>query len=347
MASSVSLEIISLQGLATISLGDDVGRAQNAMHAIDPDSKYHHPTFALYSEMLGGQLQFTKADPQKLYQIVAGKPAIHVAGEIIIGERLEDALTRLGVARFRDTLWSIVDLESEFVGGVPIADSKRPRKASTKELIARGTLWIKSLGMGLVLQHGRVELICVRKPADVPQIGCGELSEIHLKEQVAPELFPSIPRLSPLPKQAPNRPRNKFRKRVVFSLLAIALIAFPAIVVYRDLTAWQKAIAVTGTVIDTRPAGPFPEEIDVRYDAVGGATYTVTIESVYTTARANGEQVDLLYRPEAPERAMTRIKIRDDGWSVHPYALFGSVLLATFCLVSAFPEYIRLNKRRR
>lgn len=144
-----------------------------------------------------------------------------------------------------------------------------------------------------------------------------------------------------------NLPNKKFWKRVAFSLLAIGFVVFPAVVVYRDVTAWQKAIAVKGTVVETRPAGPFPDEIDVRYEVAGGASHTVTLGSAYTTARAKGDQVDLLYRPEAPERAMTRIKIRDDGWSVHPYVLFGSVLLATFCLVTAFPEYIRLNKRRR
>jgi hypothetical protein len=85
----------------------------------------------------------------------------------------------------------------------------------------------------------------------------------------------------------------------------------------------------------------------VQYEDTSGTTHTVTLGFAYTTARAKGETVDLLYRPEAPQRAMTRIKIADDGWSVHPYVLFGSVLLATFSLVTAFPEYIRLNSRRR
>lgn len=347
MHSAESLDIIPTQGLASISLGDDLWSAQSAMKAIDSDSNYHQPTLALYSEMLGGKLQFRKEPPQTLYQIVAGQPKVLVAGKTIIGERLEDALTRLGVVRFSDTLWSIVDIDSEFVGGVPLANGKRPRRASTKDLLAGGTLWITNLGLGLVLQYGRVELICVRKPADVPSVGCGELLEEHLLEQVDPEPFPSIPRLEPLPKQAPKPPKKKFWRRVIFSLLAIGLIAFPAIVVYSDITAWKKAIAVTGTVVDTRPAGPFPDEIDVQYEDVNGISHTVTLGFAYTTARAKDEKVDLLYRPEAPQRAMTRIKIADEGWSVHPYLLFGSVLLATISLVIAFPEYIRLNKRRR
>jgi hypothetical protein len=245
MSPAKSLEIIPTQGFGTISLGDDLESAQSAMHAIDADSHYHPQTLALYSEALGGQLQFTKEPPHALYQIVAGKPAILVAGETIIGERLEDALTRLDVAQFSDTLWSIVDIDSEFVGGVPLANGKRSRRASPKELLAGGTLWIKSLGLGLVLKYGRVELVCVRKPDDVPTVGCGELSEVHLKEQVDPQLFPSIPRPEPLPKRAPNPPKKKFWRRVIFSLLAIGFIAFPAIVVYSDLKAWEPRRAVS------------------------------------------------------------------------------------------------------
>lgn len=328
-------------------LGATLASVQSAMKAFDSDSNYHEPTLTLYSEALGGQLQFTKTSPHLLYQIVAGKPSVLIAGEKVIGERLEDALTQLGLKHWNDTLWSIVDVDSEFVGGVPLDDRKRPRKASAKELLAGGTLWIKSLGLGLVMKYGRVDLVCVRTSNDVPKVGCGELTEEHLIEQVDPNPFPSIPRNAPLPKQAPNPPKSKLRRRVIFSLLAVGFIAFPALVAYSDITAWQNAIAVTGTVIDTRPEGPFPDELDVQYEVAGGPSRTVTLGFAYTTARAKGDKVDLLYRPEIPQRAMTRIQIPDDGWSVHPYALFGSVMLATFCLVAAFPEYIRLHRRRR
>lgn len=340
------LNITPTQGLGTILLGASPDSAHSEMKAIDSAAHYYEPTLSIYSEVLGGQLQFTKAAPSSLYQIVAGKTAVLVAGEQIIGERLEDALVKLGVKQWSDTLWSIVGLDTELVGGVPRDDRTRPRKATAKELLAGGTLWIKSLGLGLVMKFGRVELVCVRTPADVPKVGCGELSEQQLLEQVAPERFPSIPRSAPLPKRGPNPPKKKLWRRVIFSLLAIGFMTFPAIVVYRDITAWQQAMVITGTVVETRPEGPFPDELDVQYEAAGGASHTITLGSAYTTARAKGDKVELLYRPEMPHQAMTRIKIQEDGWSIHPYALFGSVLCATFCLVAAFPEYIRLQDRR-
>jgi hypothetical protein len=99
--------------------------------------------------------------------------------------------------------------------------------------------------------------------------------------------------------------------------------------------------------VSTKPEGPFPDEIIVEYSIPESGKHSVTIPSTYTTAREIEQEVELLYLAERPERAMTRIQIRDEGWSVSPYLLFGSVGLATFFLHLAFPNHIRFGSRRR
>lgn len=136
-------------------------------------------------------------------------------------------------------------------------------------------------------------------------------------------------------------------RRIVFSVLAIVLFVAPALVVAFDLRAWNDATAVKGQVVAIRPEGPFPEELDVEYTLPNESPQQVTIRFNFTSARKVGDEVELLIRADWPKQPLTRIQIPDSGWSVSVYWLFGSLLLATFCLSWAFPEFIRVRQGRR
>lgn len=144
-----------------------------------------------------------------------------------------------------------------------------------------------------------------------------------------------------------RRPRRKPLTRLILSLVALVLIAAPVGIVWRDLKRWAAAPAVTGKVVRVLPEGPFPDVVTVEYQDQANHTHQVDISTNYATARKVGDTVDLFYLPDAPERAMTRIQQRDEGWSVSPYLLFGSLGAATFFLYFAFPEYLSLKRRKR
>lgn len=341
------VEIIPKHGLTIVRFGDTPLQAKSGLVEQRFACDYYEPTRTLYCEELKSEFNFTSGDAPELFQIIISDSQMLVIGRPVIEQRLDKVLLSLHVSTFSDTLWSYVDVCSEFVGGVLIDDAKRPRKCKPEALISEGTLWIKSLGLGLSLRHGMVESICMRRPEDVPQVGCGELQQEHLQDIISPKLFPSIgPSVSlPIP-QMLNRRRTSGATRMIAALMAVLFVAVPGWLIYRDITAWRNSIETIGTVIETRPPGPFPDELVVQYLTQDQKSRQVVLSTNYATAREVGETVDLLYRPERPDQAMTRVQTRDEGWSISPYLLFGSFAAATFCLAWAFPESIRLRSRR-
>ena len=141
------------------------------------------------------------------------------------------------------------------------------------------------------------------------------------------------------------RPLRKPSTRLVLSLAALALVAFPCWIVWKDLKQWDKALPASGKVVRTSPEGPFPDVLTIAYQDQSSQPHQVDIPTPYTTVRQVGDQVDLEYLPDAPSKAMTRIQRRDEGWSVSPYLLFGCLGAATLFLHFAFPEYISLRKK--
>lgn len=344
------LEITSAVGIGPIWLGCSPQDALGQLTNLGAEHNYHAPSHVIYCETIQGELQFTAGNSSRLFQVAVAEKELLVNGERVIGLRLDKALEILKVTTLSEGLWSAVDVDSEFADGVQIPDSKRLRKCNRESLLQTGTLWIKSLGLGLVLNLMQVQEVLLRMPEDVPRVGCGELTQADLDAiknhnpfaaYVSPPVEASaaswLPRLSAA---------KSLLTRVVLCAAAIALVAVPIGVVVTDIHSWQNANAVTGKVIQTLPPGPFPDFVIVEYVSADGETRKTKISTNYATAREVGEEVELLYRSDKPGHAMTRIQSRDEGLSVSPYLLFGSFALATFLLAWAFPEWISLKKRR-
>ena len=295
---------------------------------------------------------FDDSEPRCLRQLVLYDPQHQIHGKPVIGTRLDETLRALGTVDWQDTLWSAVDIESEYSNGTPLADSRRSKSYSTDGKLQDGTLWVLSLGVGIIMDMGRVNGLALRHPDDVPTVGCGPLDDETLlaarrvRAPAAIHVAPAQRAVKSAPVVKSNRVR--FALRLLLSLAAVALIVFPAVTVYRDIQGWKQSQATTGRVVETRPEGPFPDELVVEY-TVGNEERPrqVVIPDTYTTARQVGDEMELLYRAEHPEKAMTRIQIRDDGLTIPPQILFGCVAAASFCLVAAFPQHLRLGRRSR
>lgn len=357
------------QGWANIQLGFSVTdvRAALAIHGHAYDLSDDELTIDIYAPEV--TFYFDDSEPKKLVQMVFYDKDHRVDGQQVIGVSLAEALLPLNVQSYEDTLWSLVSIEEEYPKGKLLPDSQRIRKASQDTRLECGTLWIKSQGVGLVMLFGVVHAIALRSPGSQPNVGCGQLDSKTMELAVSsrptvnqphqpepnPEHWPSIPKeLYPQANPKPSQSKAKSKRTqstlrvVVFSLLAIVFFVTPIVIVYRDLTAWKDAKEVVGRVISVRPEGPFPDELVVEYLLPNAdRIYQVTIPIGYTSARDVGQEVELDYLPDHPERAMTRIQTRDIGLSISPYYLFGSIGLATFCLSIAFPNHIRLNSRKR
>ncbi len=344
------IEIIPNVGWANIRLGNTFDEVRDVLATNEHVYELTEDEFTLDIYSPETTFYFDDSNPKRLVQIVFYNKDYRVDGAPVIGLPLDEALLPFRVKAFEDTLWSAVSIEEEFQKGRPLPDSKRIRHVSPKEKLEHATLWIKNQGVGLVMLFGVVHAIAIRRSGYEPKVGCGNLNSETMAEagkatlQPLPEYQPSTTQAVGPPK--PSRP-SKWMLQSLFGLLATIFLAVPVYIAYCDFTAWKQALAVTGVVVETKPEGAFPVEIVVEYSLTDAVQRRVTILSTYTTAREVGAEVELLYLPDHPERAMTQIQARDDIWSISPYYLVGSVGLATVFLHMAFPNYIRLNSRRK
>lgn len=357
-------------GWSNVQLGDTFDEVREALasneHAYEvADDEcmidIHAPEITFY---------FDDSAPRRLVQIVFYDMDHRIDGQKVIGQLLGEALRPFKLTSFEDSLWSLVSIEEEYQHGAPLADAQRIRKSTPEECLECGTLWLKSHGVGLVMLFGVVHAVAIRSQGDCPNVGCGQL-DADMMMMAFKRPMSEIPKNHPTPVQehrsttaqddrlasdkskgstpALTHGKSSLRScliRMVLVLLSVILLVLPIAIVYRDLTAWKQSRTVVGKVIATKPEGPFPDEIVVEYTVSDSGTYQVTIPGTYTTAREIEEEVELEYIPHEPRRAMTRIQIRDEGWSISPYVLFGSIGLATFLLHLAFPNHMRLHRRR-
>ncbi len=302
---------------------------------------------------------FDDSSDKVLKQIVFYDPEHRVLGQPVIGLTLAEALLPFELKTYSNTLWSLVSIEEEFPQGKPLPDSKRIQQSSTEEKLECGTLWLQGQGVGLVMLFGQVHALAIRQPGSEPKIGCGQLdsqtmslaldSGNHQDEgSKKAETFPTKS-LSSKSRTASGSPFRIVR-RIVFTLLAVTFFVIPALLLYRDLTAWNNALTVTGRVVATKPErtpeNPFIDEVVVAYIIPDSSEYRVDIPSAYTTAFEVDQEVELVYLPKQPGRAMTRLQSRDEGLTVSPYLLLISVAISTLMLHLAFPEQIRFGSRR-
>lgn len=366
------IQILPGVGWSNVQLGGTFDEVREALatngHAYDvADDEcmidLHAPEITFY---------FDDSAPRRLVQMVFYDMDHRVHEQMVIGQSLSDALRPFRLTSFEESLWSLVSIEEEYQHGAPLSDARRIRRSTPDECLECGTLWLKSQGVGLVMLFGVVHAIALRHRGDCPNVGCGQLDSDTLRMSLRrPSNQTSTNSATPIREYGPTiaeeygSPGDKSKRNAtkgqekardaspsryllstVWTLLSIGFFCLPAAIVYRDLTAWKESRSVVGQVVATKPEGPFPDEIVVEYTVPDSGTHQVTISSTYTTARDITQEVELQYLPDQPDRAMTRIQIRDEGWSISPYLLFGSIALATFLLHLAFPNHIGFQRRR-
>jgi len=178
-------------------------------------------------------------------------------------------------------------------------------------LLLAGTLWIKSLALGLELHEGKINSVSVRQTSYVPQQGCGPIDEHTLLDASDPETmgtqFQSI-------RKKRERKNSMFGVRQLLGLAALINAVVICWVVYTlvgDYLSWQDPKQVQGEVVALIPEGPFPDELVIEYMKPDQQIGQARVPVQYTAARELGEVVELVYRENEPGMAMPSLQVRE------------------------------------
>jgi hypothetical protein len=129
----------------------------------------------------------------------------------VIGKRAHEIVGLFKVPR-KETLWSSLETEGETS---VLVDNGNTTEQS-RELLAKGTIWITKLGLGLTLRDGLVTTVHLCDPDQSPQQGRGPWT----KEQQRLSEVRELPAASLTPTN-----RNRSRASNLFVLIQLALFA--------------------------------------------------------------------------------------------------------------------------
>jgi hypothetical protein len=328
-------EIIPGVGWGNVKLGDSAEQVHEALQTAGLAYENSYDGFEWELDEPSCVLTFAAGEPKRLVQIACGDFSTLVYGARVVGLPLPPALVNLGLTSFDDTLWSFVDYDVEFKRGVMIDDAERPRQATTEELLNGGTLWVLSLGLGLSCYRGRVDSLLVRDPAHVPRVGCGSITPEVITFASDPQTYHKLAPPEPQPTiRAPRvAPQPVSRTvKILLALVGVVLMVIPIYLVYTEMQRWSHAVSVVGKVVAVEPE-MFPDIITFEYPLPNQELARVEVKFNYTNVRQIGEEAELLYLPDNPHRAITRIALGDAMWDTYsPMWLFGSFCLGAFLL---------------
>lgn len=135
---------------------------------------------------LGTRFQFSEATTPTLIRIDVEDNRIRFGPLSVIGKRAHEIIGLFKVPR-KETSWS--NLESNDASFD--ASLERNTNTMSRELLARGTIWIPSLGLGLSLRDGLVETVHLCDPAYVPQSAHGPWTKEQQRLSEVRELPPA------------------------------------------------------------------------------------------------------------------------------------------------------------
>lgn len=334
------LELVPNVGLGAIRLGDSATEVEQALHSFGLNIEEQLDPYCWEFERF--TLSFINQPNKRLVQIVSESEDAQIMGSQLVGLRLDEALLTLGVKRFDDTLWVMTSPDTDFANGELRTYSTGPQ--SNAQLLFLGVLWIKSLGVGLELFEGKINSVAIRQLKYVPQQGCGPLNEQTLLEASDPEALESLFEETAAPVGRIDLYASLKPLLWIGTITTAAVLCWVITTMINDYRSWQNATPVTGEVVALTPDGPFPDELVVKYMMPDEQFGQVSIPTQYATARAIGEQVELVYREHDPSFAMTQLQSRDHFSSLSMNWLIYLIPLLGLEISMLFPHF---NRRRR
>ena len=268
------------------------------------------------------ELLFDANEPHPLLQIASDDLEFAIDGKTIIGETLPRALNLCNAGPHDETVWRIDGDPSEslFLDDDEDAQpSTAPRVPDDELLLIEGTLWLRRVGVGLVLTDGLVHELVLRKPDRAPRTGYGSLTPVQLQLARHSDLAKTLQAFE-------RRRRSKAsRYRRVATFLMFVAVACIGWLSFQDEKRWHQAPVVDGTVVAIEDAdNPHKRETYVvDYHDSTGAAHQVrwTLADLYVPPMV-GATVEVRYLEEAPDKPIGPMQLRNMGFFNYvPYIL--------------------------
>ncbi len=267
------------------------------------------------------QLIFSSTSPRQLEQVDVSDERVRFGSLAVIGKRAHEIVGMFKVPR-KETLWCGIESEAE----TQALNTNGNTTDQSRELLARGTIWITSLGLGLTLRDGLVATVHLCDPAHSPRSGSGSWT----KEQ---QLLSEVREMPP-GSIAPIK-RNRMSMWMVF--VHLAFVASLGTLIWwaiRLQQRWDTAFEARALVValDPPPPNVLPTSITVSFtDADGNERRHTLGHMQFLMTPKLGEEVNVRFLPESSEKVLGPVAVRDVGFAT---ALpFGMGMFAVYSIL--------------
>jgi hypothetical protein len=263
------------------------------------------------------ELYFGNDEPNPLIEILATSAEFAPTRAAIVGEKLAQALRVCGYQASHATVWRL-DRDTYDSLEAGSEEPTEPEAASDEDLLSGGTLWIRPLGVGLMLDNGKITACALRRPNSVPVNGNGPLTPAHLQ-------FAGRDDLEQVLKAYARKatPRNWI---VTLSTMAMfAAFGYITLLSIREQQQWHATPVIDGKVTAIeKDNGPHQRDTYVvEYDDRQGNPHQVrwTLADLYVPPQV-GDTVEVRYLDEAPDAPIGPFQLRNIGFFRYvPYVL--------------------------
>lgn len=255
------------------------------------------------------ELRLAETGEQRIRQLTLDDWNFVWRGQDISNRPLHEVLAVLGDAG-RDALW-----RPEDAGAAPFEDLQPlgPEPIEDESLLDTGTLWLRPLGIGLVMCSGKVNEVVWRPPQDVPTHFAGPVTEAQKQLSADPDVEAKIRakwmKSSPVTSTPPNP-----LQRIVTLLHVVAFITL-GFLAFRDAQYWHQAPTITGQLasIEKATKKPWIDFYVIEYQDAAGQTRTARLRSgeFYVPPQKIGEETQVFYLDGRPPRVKGPAHARD------------------------------------
>ncbi len=308
-------------GLGPVSLAMEYDQLRQVLcdHHIDADNLLLDRSGILAVPEMNSQLLFSHTEPRILRQIDVNDDRIRFGGLPVIGKRVHEILGMFKASR-KETLWSN-DGRSD---GDSHASQSGEMATASRDLLASGTLWITSLGLGMTLRDGLIASVHLCDPADSPSVGLGPWT----KEQQRLSEVREMPVSSGSIHGETMVDQTIFRRYLERSILLMAMFVSSGFVLWWGVSlqrSWDAVPDVPAVVaaVDPPPPAFFPDKITVTFTDSAGAERRQNLDHTqFLTTPKLGDEVNVKFLPDSPEMVLGPVGYRDVGFNTaFPYGM--------------------------
>ncbi len=308
-------------------------------HRIDVDRLMPARSGKLSVPEIHTQFLFSGTYPRTLDRIDVDDERLRFGPLAVIGKRVHEIIGLFKVSR-KETLWCSIEANSQ----TSDLYAKGNTTAQSRELLAHGTIWIPSLGLGLTLRDGLIATVHLCDPAHAPRNGSGPWTK---EQQLLSEVreLPAISTATTISTASTKRHRKFIRS----SLIHLSFVASMGTLIWWAILLqqkWDAAPEVPAVVVALdRPV--LPENITVSFSDSNGTEHRQSLGYMqFAMSPKLGDEINVRYLPDAPDKVLGPGAIWDVGLNAAlPYGI-GILAIYSFLQLVVFGGKSFRSRRR-